>query len=87
MSEQTNGKTNNDRPASLIRWGKQPDQLLYALRGKAVVIKCVDNKLYRGTLEGLSQYQLVIVQASGLELIINKGNVIYVHAAAVEVEP
>ena len=86
MNDKPNDKT-NDRPANLVRWGKQPDLLLYELRSKAVVIKCVDNKLYRGRLEGLSQYQLVIVQASELELIVNKGNVIYVHAAAVEVEP
>ena len=86
MNDKPNEKT-NDKPANLIRWGKQPDLLLYELRSKAVVVKCVDNKLYRGRLEGLAQYQLVIVQASGLEMIISKGGILYIHAAAVEVEP
>ena len=80
MNDKPNGKT-NDKPANLVRWGRQPDAALYDLRGKLVAVKCRDGKLYKGTLAGLGVYQLVIVQASELELIINKGSVIYVHKA------
>ena len=80
MNDKPNGKT-NDKPANLVRWGRQPDAALYDLRGKLVAVKCTDNKLYKGFLVGLGVYQLVIVQTGGLELIINKGNVIYVHSA------
>ena len=86
MSEQANGKGNNDRPASLIRWGKQPDEVLYGLRGKLVNVKCLDNKIYKGELTGLGVYQFVITQSNGLELVFGKGALVYIHAAAVEVE-
>ena len=84
MNDKSNGKT-NDKPANLVRWGRQPDAALYDLRGKLVAVKCRDGKLYKGTLAGLGVYQLVIVQTSGLEMVVNKGNVLYIHG--VEVEP
>ena len=84
MGDKPNDKGNNDRPASLVRWGRDPGAALYELRGKLVSIKCCDNKLYKGFLVGLSQYHLVIVQASKLEMVVSKGSVIYVHSAEVE---
>ena len=84
MSEQANDKSTNDKPANLVRWGRQPDAALYDLRGHLVALKCTDGKLYKGVLAGLGVYQLVIVQTGGLELIVSKGSVVYVHSAEVE---
>ena len=86
MNDKPNEKT-NDKPASLVRWGRQPDEVLYGLRGKLVNVKCLDNKIYQGKLTGLGVYQFVITQSSGLELVFGKGSLVYIHAAAVEVEP
>jgi len=80
MSEKPNGK-GNDKPANLVRWGRQPDAALYDLRGHLVAVKCVDGKLYKGVLVGLGVYQFVIVQASNLEMVLSKGAVVYVHNA------
>ena len=86
MSDKPNDKTNNDRPASLVRWGRQPDAALYELRDRLVNVKCLDNKIYKGKLTGLGVYQFVITQSNGLELVFGKGALVYIHAAAVEVE-
>jgi len=84
MSDKPNDKSNNDKPASLVRWGRDPGAALYDLRGHLVAVKCTDGKLYKGELVGLGVYQLVIVQTSGLEMVVNKGALVYVHGAEVE---
>jgi len=75
-----NDKPNDTKPnLNQERWGRFPGEVMAGLRAKNVQIKCIDGKLYRGQLIGLSRFQLVLVQESGLEMVFSKGNVIYIH--------
>jgi small nuclear ribonucleoprotein (snRNP)-like protein len=45
-----------------------------------VLVSLVTGKAFKGKLIGADPYNLVLQQDSGLELMISKGNVIYLHA-------
>jgi hypothetical protein len=60
-------------------WGKRSQQFFAELQNQTVVVATVRGKLLRGTLIGVDVYDLIIRQSSGLELLLPKGNVIYVH--------
>ncbi len=60
-------------------WGKRSQQFLAELQNQTVVVATVNETRLRGTLVGVDVYDLIIRQSSGLELLLPKGNVIYVH--------
>ena len=64
------------------RWGRQPESALHDLQGQWVRVKMISGKAYRGKLTGASPYQIVIQQETGLELIVNKGAMIFLHKSA-----
>lgn len=63
-------------------WGRRTAQFYYDLQGKEVLIAVTTGKAFRGTLVGLDTYDLIIRQESGLEMLIPKGSVVYVHSRA-----
>lgn len=65
-------------------WGQSQAQYLSALRGKPVTIVFVDGKGMKGALTGVGVYELFIKQNSGLEVMIQKGSVKYLHPSEVE---
>jgi sRNA-binding regulator protein Hfq len=62
------------------KWGKEPYEFIHELQGKHVLVSLVNGKAFKGALVGADPYNLVLRQDNGLELMINKGNLIYVHA-------
>jgi small nuclear ribonucleoprotein (snRNP)-like protein len=62
------------------KWGKEPLDFIFELQDKRVLISLANGKAFKGTLIGADPYSLVLRQDSGLEIMINKGNVVYLHA-------
>jgi sRNA-binding regulator protein Hfq len=62
------------------KWGKEPLDFVHDLKNKQILISLVNGKAFKGTLVGADPYSVVLKQGSGLEMMINKGNVIYMHA-------
>ena len=47
--------------------------------GKSVSVATVTGKSFKGTLIGVDQYDLILRQETGLEILFNKGNIVYLH--------
>lgn len=47
--------------------------------GKSVNVATTTGKIFKGILVGVDQYDVIIQQETGLELLLNKGNVVYIH--------
>jgi len=64
------------------KWGKEPLDFVHDLEGENVLVKMTDGKSFKGKLVGADPYNLVIEQeSSSLQLMINKGQMIYLHAS------
>jgi len=60
-------------------WGKRSHEFYTDLENAPVIVAVSSGKVFKGELIGVDVYDLLIRQDSGLELLIPKGNVIYVH--------
>jgi len=65
-------------------WGQSQAAYLAALEGKQVTVVFNDGKAMKGELTGVDMYDLFIKQANGLEVMISKGAIKYLHPAATE---
>jgi len=65
-------------------WGQSQAGYLASLEGKQVTVVFADGKALKGELVGVDTYELFIKQANGLEVMISKGAIKYLHPAAVE---
>jgi len=65
-------------------WGQNQAEYLAALEGMQVTVVFADGKALKGELTGVDTYELFIRQSKGLEVMINKGAIKYLHPAAVE---
>ena len=65
-------------------WGQSQAKYLAALEGKQVTVVFADGKALKGELIGVDTYELFVKQANGLEVMISKGAIKYLHPAAVE---
>jgi small nuclear ribonucleoprotein (snRNP)-like protein len=61
------------------KWGKEPLDFIRDLEDQYVLIALSNGKSFKGQLIGADPYSLVIRQSSGLELMINKGQMVYIH--------
>ena len=71
--------TEKVRPAQV--WGKRAAVFYTDLENQLVQVAVATGKIFKGTLIGVDVYDIIIRQESGLELLIAKGNVVYVHKA------
>jgi len=62
-------------------WGKRSAEFYTELQNQQVLVAIISGKVIKGELIGVDVYDLIIRQEAGLELLIPKGNVIYVHRA------
>ena len=74
----------NDTKKSLPKhqptWGKKACEFYAGSQGQTVTVALVTGKALVGTLIGVDTYDLVIRQdKTSLELLVPKGNVLYVH--------
>ena len=60
-------------------WGQSQAGYLAALEGKQVTVVLADGKALKGELTGVDTYELFIRQSNGLEIMINKGAIKYLH--------
>jgi len=65
-------------------WGQSQAGYLAALEGKQVTVVFNDGKAMKGELTGVDTYEIFVRQANGLEVLISKGAIKYLHPAAVE---
>jgi small nuclear ribonucleoprotein (snRNP)-like protein len=61
-------------------WGVTGTRFIYRLKGQQVLVAVSTGKVFRGLLIGADPYNLILRQESGLEMLVGKGNVIYLHA-------
>lgn len=60
-------------------WGKKSAQFYAELRNQPVIVLTTSGERYAGTLVGVDVYDITIRQSNGLEMLLSKGNVVYMH--------
>ncbi|MGC9521378.1 MAG: LSm family protein [Anaerolineae bacterium] len=60
-------------------WGKRSAAFYNELQNKAVLVAVSGGKIFKGRLIGVDVYDIIIAQESGLELLLPKGNIVYIH--------
>lgn len=60
-------------------WGKRANEFYSELQNQRILVSMSNGKVFKGILVGVDVYDIVIRQESGLELLISKGNLVYVH--------
>lgn len=62
-------------------WGQNQAAYLAALEGKQVTVTFTDGKALRGTLSGVSTFEIFVKQGD-LEIMVSKGAIKYLHPTA-----
>jgi small nuclear ribonucleoprotein (snRNP)-like protein len=62
-------------------WGKRSAAFYAELQNERILVVVANGKAFKGHLIGVDVYDIVIRQESGLELLIPKGSIVYVHQA------
>jgi predicted RNA-binding protein with PUA domain len=60
-------------------WGKRVAEFYDELANKTILVATSNGKVFKGALVGVDVYDIIIRQDSGLELLLPKGNIVYVH--------
>jgi len=68
---------NKSKPSQV--WGKRAAEFYEEMASQTILVAVSNGKVFKGDLVGVDVYDLIIRQESGLELLIPKGNIIYVH--------
>ena len=76
--------SNEEKKKPKRNWGQSQAKYLAALEGKQVTVVFNDGKAMKGELTGVDTYEVFLRQSNGLEVMINKGAIKYLHPAAVE---
>ena len=63
------------------QWGRLAADFYASLQEQAVIVAVVGGQKFKGTLIGVDIYDILIRQDTGLELLIGKGQIVYVHRA------
>jgi sRNA-binding regulator protein Hfq len=75
---------NDEEKRPRRNWGRSQAEYLAALNGKQIAIVFGDGKAMKGELVGVDTYELFIRQTHGLEVMISKGAIKYLHPALAE---
>ncbi len=62
-------------------WGITGPQFIHGLQDKQVTVAVSTGQVFGGVLVGADPYNLILRQSSGLEMLVGKGNLVYLHAA------
>ncbi len=62
-------------------WGITGPQFIHGLKDKRVTVAVSTGQGFGGVLVGADPYNLILRQGSGLEMLVGKGNLVYLHAA------
>ncbi len=69
----------NEKAKPTQVWGKRSADFYTELENQLVLVAVTSGKVFKGNLIGVDVYDILIRQETGLELLIPKGNVIYIH--------
>ncbi|HOU14766.1 MAG TPA: hypothetical protein PKZ84_16795 [Anaerolineae bacterium] len=69
----------NEKAKPTQVWGKRSADFYAELENQLVLVAVTSGKVFKGNLIGVDVYDILIRQETGLELLIPKGNVIYIH--------
>ncbi len=72
----------NEKTKVLQVWGKRSAEFYAELENQPVLVAVINGKIFKGNLIGVDVYDILIRQETGLELLIPKGNIIYIHGAS-----
>ncbi len=70
---------NSDKSKASQVWGKRAADFFSELENQTILIAVSSGKIFKGELIGVDVYDLIIRQDSGLELLLPKGNIVYIH--------
>jgi len=76
--------SNEEKKKPKNNWGQNQAAYLAALQGRQVTVVFLDGKALKGELTGVDTYELFVKQPNGLEIMISKGAIKYLHQAAEE---
>lgn len=68
------------KPVVAQVWGKRTAEFLQTLQERPVQVLTTGGKLLQGALVGVDVYEILIRQPSGLEILLPKSNIVYLHA-------
>jgi len=60
-------------------WGKRAAEFYTEQKDQLIQVAVSTGKIFKGTLIGVDVYDIIIRQQSELELLIPKGNIVYIH--------
>ncbi|HOT92421.1 MAG TPA: hypothetical protein PLJ78_09185 [Anaerolineae bacterium] len=63
-------------------WGKRSADFYAELENQPVLVAVTNGKILKGNLIGVDVYDVLIRQETGLELLIPKGNIVYIHGVS-----
>ncbi|MBN1810588.1 MAG: hypothetical protein JXA14_01990 [Anaerolineae bacterium] len=69
-------KAPSKQPATV--WGRRSHQFYAALENQKIRVATVNDRTIKGTLIGVDVYDLIVQLESGLEILLPKGNIVYV---------
>lgn len=72
-------KASNEKTKASQIFGKRSADFFGALLNQQVLVSAGNGQVFKGELIGVDVYDIIIQQKSGLELLIPKGNIIYIH--------
>ncbi len=60
-------------------WGMTGSQFIYSREGRRVTVAVSTGKAFGGTVVGADPYNLILRQKDGLDMLVGKGSVVYLH--------
>lgn len=76
------GKTMDEKTKASQVWGKRAADFYAELENQFVQVAVSNGKSFKGELIGVDVYDILIRQETGLELLLPKGNIVYIHRAS-----
>ncbi|MCP4589211.1 MAG: hypothetical protein GY842_00565 [bacterium] len=71
----------DEKKKALGVWGITGPQFIHGLKDKRVTVAVSTGKAFGGVLVGADPYNLILRQEGGLDMLVGKGSVVYLHEA------
>ncbi len=78
-TEKTPSEKAADKTKTSQVFGKRSAEFFGELLNQQILVAVSNGKVFKGELVGVDVYDIILRQESGLELLIPKGNIIYIH--------
>ncbi|MBN2006484.1 MAG: hypothetical protein JXA21_24245 [Anaerolineae bacterium] len=78
-TEKTSPEKSSEKNKGSQIFGKRSAEFFGELLNQPVLVAVSNGKVFKGNLVGVDVYDIIVCQESGLELLIPKGNIVYIH--------